>query len=67
VHGETDAVGYRAVAGRVTVPDLHATILHQLGLEHTRLTYRHHGSDESLTDARVTNARVVGELLQLPK
>ncbi len=67
VHGETDAVGYRAVAGRVTVPDLHATILHQLGLEHTRLTYRHHGSDESLTDARVTNARVVGELLQSPE
>lgn len=64
VHGETDAVGYRAVVGRVTVPDLHATILHQLGLEHTRLTYRHHGSDESLTDARVSNARVVGELLQ---
>jgi len=47
----------------VSVPDLHATLLHQLGLDHERLTYRHHGSDESLTDARVTRARVVEELL----
>ena len=45
------------------MPDLHATILHQLGLDHTKLTYPHHGSDESLTDARVTNARVVEELI----
>jgi hypothetical protein len=64
VHGATDEVGYRATDGRVRVSDLHATILHQLGLDHTRLTYRHHGSDETLTDARVTQARVVGELLQ---
>jgi hypothetical protein len=47
----------------VSVPDLHATVLHQLGLDHTRLVYRHHGSDETLTDARLTNARVVRELL----
>ena len=65
VHGATDDVGYSAVDRRVTVPDLHATILHQLGLDHTRLTYRHHGSDESLTDARVTNANVVRELLSV--
>src|SRR5205823_6922961 len=64
VHGATDDFGYRSVAGRVTVPDLHATILHQLGLDHTRLTYAHHGIDESLTDARVTQARVVTELLR---
>lgn len=63
VHGATDDVGYRSVEGRVSVPDLHATLLHQLGLDHERLTYRHHGSDESLTDARVTRARVVEELL----
>jgi hypothetical protein len=64
VHGATDGVGYRAVDGRVRVSDLHATILYQLGLDHTRLTYRHHGSDESLTDARVTNAEVVRELIR---
>jgi hypothetical protein len=64
VHGATDEVGYRAAVDRVSVPDLHATLLYQLGLDHERLTYRHHGSDESLTDARVTRARVVRELLR---
>jgi hypothetical protein len=64
VHGATDDVGYRAVEGRVSVPDLHATLLHQLGLDHRRLTYHHHGSEESLTDARVSRARIVGEVLQ---
>ena len=54
---------YRAVEGRVSVPDLHATILHQLGLDHNRLTYLHHGNEETLTDSRVTQARVVHELL----
>jgi len=63
VHGATDDVGYRAVEGRVSVQDLHATLLHQLGLDHTRLTYRLHGSDETLTDARLTNARVVREII----
>ncbi len=66
VHGATDDVGYKSVEGRVTVPDLHATLLHQLGLDHRRLTYHHHGSDETLSDARVSNARVVAELLRKP-
>lgn len=63
VHGATDEVGYRSVVDRVSVPDLHATILHQLGLDHNRLTFRHHGRDETLTDAPVSGARVVSELL----
>jgi hypothetical protein len=63
VHGATDEVGYRSVKDRVTVPDLHATLLNQLGLDHDKLSYRHHGSDETLTDARVTKARVVSALL----
>jgi len=62
-HGATDEVGYRAVEGRVGIPDLHATLLNELGLDHNRLTYRHHGSEETLTDARVTKARAVRELL----
>ena len=66
VHGTTDEVGYRAAEDRVSVPDLHATVLHQLGLDHDKLTYRHHGSDETLTDARVTRARVVTQILQKP-
>jgi uncharacterized protein (DUF1501 family) len=63
VHGATDDVGYRAAEKRVSVQDLHATILHQLGLDHTRLTYHHHGNDETLTDSRVTQARVVEEVV----
>lgn len=62
-HGATDDFGYRAVKDRVSVPDLHATILHQLGLDHARVTYRHSGRDETLTDAPATGARVVKELL----
>ena len=42
-HGETDEIGYRAVSDPVTVHDLHATMLHLLGLDHKRLTYLHNG------------------------
>jgi len=50
VHGETDEFGYHVVRDAVTVPDLHATCLHLLGLDHTKLTYRHQGRDFRLTD-----------------
>jgi hypothetical protein len=50
VHGATDAVGLRAAVDRVHVHDLHATILHLLGLDHTRLTFPHNGRDDRLTD-----------------
>jgi hypothetical protein len=63
VHGATDPFGYRAVDQIVRIGDLHATLLHALGLDHTRLTYPHEGRDDSLTDAGVTNADVVGELM----
>jgi hypothetical protein len=49
-YGATDELGYYAVENRVTMYDLHATILHLLGIEHTRLTYRHAGRDFRLTD-----------------
>lgn len=63
VHGATDDVGYKSAIDRVSVPDLHATILHQLGLDHDRLTYHRNGRDETLTDAAVTKAKVVHELI----
>jgi hypothetical protein len=66
VHGATDDFGYRAVEGRVSCPSLLATLLNQLGLDHTRLAYRHNGREESLTDAPVSKARVVTELLDNP-
>src|SRR6202030_2155079 len=50
VIGATDAVGLRATQGKTHVHDIHATILHLLGLEHRRLTYRHNGRNERLTD-----------------
>ena len=50
VHGRTDEFGYYVVENKVTINDLHATILHLLGLDHTRLTYRHVGRDFRLTD-----------------
>jgi len=49
-YGSTDDFGFKAVENPVHVHDLHATILHQLGLEHTKLTYRYSGRDFRLTD-----------------
>ncbi len=49
-HGATDEIGHKAVQDRVSVNDLHATILHLLGMNHEKLTYRHNGRDFRLTD-----------------
>lgn len=49
-YGATDPFGYKAVEKKVHVNDLHATLLHLLGLDHTRLTYRFNGRDFRLTD-----------------
>lgn len=49
-HGATDDFGFKAVENRVSIHDLHATMLHALGLDHTQLTYRYAGRDFRLTD-----------------
>ncbi len=49
-YGETDEFGFNVVKDRVHVHDLHATILHLLGFDHTKLTYRFQGRDFRLTD-----------------
>jgi hypothetical protein len=59
-HGATDELGYAAAEGRVHLHDLHATILHLLGLDHTKLTYQYAGRDFRLTDV---HGRVVDEVL----
>ncbi|MBM4072534.1 MAG: DUF1501 domain-containing protein [Planctomycetes bacterium] len=59
-HGATDDYGYFAVEDKVHFHDLHATILHLLGLDHTRLTYRYAGRDFRLTDV---HGEVVQEIL----
>ncbi len=50
VHGATDEFGFKAVEQRASIHDLHATMLHLLGFDHERLTYRHAGRDFRLTD-----------------
>jgi hypothetical protein len=49
-YGETDELGHKAVVNKVSINDLHATVLHLLGLDHERLTYRFNGRDFRLTD-----------------
>jgi uncharacterized protein (DUF1501 family) len=63
VYGATDPFGYASVEDIVNVHDLHATMLASLGLDHTRLAVPYDGRDTSLTDAEVTHARVVQDLL----
>jgi len=48
--GTTDEYGYKVVENKVTIHDLHATMLHLLGIDHTRLTFRYSGRDMRLTD-----------------
>jgi hypothetical protein len=59
-YGETDEIGHKAAVDRVSIHDLHATILHLLGLDHERLTFRYNGRDFRLTDVegRVVQAIV---------
>lgn len=59
-YGETDEIGYEAVENPVSVNDLHATILHLLGLDHERLTYFHNGRSYRLTDVA---GKVIQEIL----
>jgi hypothetical protein len=51
-YGETDEIGYKAAVNPVSVHDVHATVLHLLGLDHKRLTYAHNGRKFRLTDVR---------------
>ena len=60
VHGVSDDYGFRAVDQKVHIHDLHATILHLLGIDHERLTYRYSGRDFRLTDVY---GRAVKEIL----
>jgi hypothetical protein len=56
-HGESDEIGYKAAVNRVHINDLHATILHLLGMNHERLTYKYNGRQFRLTD-------VAGEVIR---
>ena len=60
-HGCSDELGYQAVEGKTYCYDLHATILHLMGIDHTRLTFRTAGVDRRLTDV---HGHVIQEILQ---
>ena len=60
MHGASDDLGYEVAEDPVHVHDFHATILHLLGFDHERLTFRHAGRDFRLTDV---HGRVVREIL----
>jgi uncharacterized protein (DUF1501 family) len=59
-YGETDEFGNAVASNPVDIHDIHATLLHQMGLDHTRLTFRHSGRDQRLTDV---HGKVLGRLL----
>lgn len=59
-HGQSDEFGYQAIEGKTECYDLHATILHLLGIDHERLTVRHNGIDRRLTDV---HGHVIHEIL----
>ncbi len=60
-YGNTDEFGNAVVENKVDIHDIHATLLHQLGVNHERLTFRYGGRDQRLTDV---HGRVIKELLQ---
>ena len=60
IYGATDEYGYRVVENKLTVHDLHANMLHLLGIDHTKLTYRFSGRDIRLTDV---HGEIIPEIL----
>jgi uncharacterized protein (DUF1501 family) len=59
-YGSTDEMGFKAVENPVHVNDLHATVLHQMGFDHTKLTFRYSGRDFRLTDV---GGRVITDII----
>ncbi|MBY0461504.1 MAG: DUF1501 domain-containing protein, partial [Gemmataceae bacterium] len=58
-HGQSDEFGAKAAGGRTDHHDFHATVLHLLGIDHTKLTFRHNGIDRRLTDVHGTVIREI--------
>jgi hypothetical protein len=60
IYGQTDEFGYKVVENKAEIHDLHATVLHLLGMDHTKLTFRFGGRDMRLTDV---HGHVVHDIL----
>ena len=67
IYGETDEFGYKSVVDRVSVPDMIATVCHQMGLDHKRVQFPHNGRLETPTDVTVTGAKVVNDLIDVTR
>ena len=66
IYGETDEFGYKSIVNRVSVPDMIATVCHQLGLDHRSVQFPHGGRSETPSDVTVTGAKPVGDLVSNP-
>ena len=66
IYGQTDDFGYKSVVDRVGVPDMTATILHQMGIDHKRVQYPNGGRMETPSDVTVTGAKIVAGILDNP-
>jgi uncharacterized protein (DUF1501 family) len=66
IYGKTDEVGSTVVENPFTAPDMFATIMHQLGLDHRRVHYKHAGRFEDATDSVVTGARIHEAVIDTP-
>lgn len=62
-YGKTDDVGYEVVENRISMPDLFATISHQLGLDHEQVSFPQAGRNETLSDAEATGAKICHDLI----
>ena len=62
-YGETDDFGYKSVVNRVSVPNMIATVMHQLGLNHKKVRFPHRGRLETPSDVTVSGAKVVADLV----
>ncbi len=62
-HGETDPIGYEAVTNKVSVHDLHATMLHLMGFDHEKLTFSSQGAAQRLTNITKPGTRVIRDLM----
>ena len=60
IHGATDEYGYKVVENKVEIHDLHATMLHLLGMDHERMVFRFSGRDMRLTDV---HGRIIHDVL----
>ena len=68
IYGATDDIGYFAVEDRMHIHDFHATVLHLMGLDHTRLTYNYSGRDFRLTDvAGVVAQKIIARHIAVPR